>query len=66
MSINMLIEHSITCPYCSEQFSILVDGSEPDAEYVEDCQVCCQPMTVIVELDDDNVLQRMEVRRENE
>ncbi|MFT6914678.1 MAG: hypothetical protein ACJAWL_000974 [Motiliproteus sp.] len=66
MTINQLIEHSITCPYCSEGFAVLVDGSEPDQEYVEDCQVCCQPILISVYLDEEDMASlRLEVRREN-
>lgn len=67
MTINQLIEHPITCPYCSERISVLVDGSEPDQEYVEDCQVCCQPMLITVDPpEDDAAALRMQVRREND
>jgi cysteine-rich CPXCG protein len=34
----------ITCPYCGERFEALVDTSAGDADYVEDCPVCCRPI----------------------
>ena len=37
-------EISIICPYCGEPISVLVDTSIASQSYVEDCEVCCQPM----------------------
>ncbi len=40
----------VTCPCCGEENSISLDpGSGGAQEYVEDCQVCCQPWRVSVE-----------------
>ena len=44
---------TILCPYCGEQLEIAVDWSVRRQEYVEDCQVCCQPMVLHVLIDDD-------------
>jgi hypothetical protein len=34
----------VTCPYCGEGVDIALDpGSGARQEYVEDCEVCCQP-----------------------
>ena len=37
---------SVGCPHCGETFTLAVDASEGDAEYVVDCEVCCRPMTI--------------------
>ena len=42
----MLIEHRDQCPYCGETISLLVDCSDGDQSYIEDCQVCCRPIQV--------------------
>ena len=34
----------LTCPYCGEYFTMLVDCSAGDQDYVEDCVVCCRPI----------------------
>ncbi|MCG3147829.1 MAG: hypothetical protein PCFJNLEI_01270 [Verrucomicrobiae bacterium] len=39
---------AIECPHCGETFEIALDSSEPDAEFVIDCEICCRPMTVTV------------------
>ena len=43
---------SIECPYCGESFTTFVDVSPGDQSYIEDCQVCCRPMSVAVTLRD--------------
>ena len=43
----------IRCPYCGEQLEVAVDWSIRQQEYVEDCQVCCQPMILSVTIDED-------------
>lgn len=36
----------VTCPYCGETITLLLDLSVESQSYIEDCSVCCQPMTV--------------------
>ncbi len=47
-----LIDRKIGCPYCGETLSIVLDLSAGSQSYVEDCQVCCQPMQVSFSADD--------------
>lgn len=35
-----------TCPYCGEEITLLLDLSVESQTYIEDCSVCCQPMSV--------------------
>ena len=44
-------ETRISCPYCGESISVLVDDSVPEQCYVEDCQVCCRPIVLDVSVD---------------
>jgi hypothetical protein len=40
---------TVVCPYCGESVEITLDpGSGSVQEYVEDCQICCQPWQVNV------------------
>jgi hypothetical protein len=39
----------IQCPYCGEAIEVLVDCSIPSQEYIEDCSVCCRPISISVE-----------------
>lgn len=45
----------VDCPYCGETISLDIDCSQSEAEYVEDCQVCCRPMDVSVTVDEEGV-----------
>ena len=41
-----LVEQSFNCPYCGAPITVLLDPSVPAQTYVEDCEVCCNPMEV--------------------
>jgi len=43
-----MLEHFFECPYCFEEISMLVDPSVLKQEYVEDCEVCCNPILIQV------------------
>ena len=40
------IEHFFECPYCGEKISMVLDVSAGAQKYVEDCEVCCSPITI--------------------
>jgi len=47
-------EAVITCPYCGESIEIALDaGGGARQDYVEDCEVCCQPWHVSVQYQSD-------------
>jgi transcription elongation factor Elf1 len=39
-------EHFFQCPYCWEQISMLVDISQRQQTYIEDCEICCNPIQI--------------------
>jgi len=39
-------EHFFQCPYCWEEISMLFDNSISNQVYIEDCEVCCNPIEV--------------------
>ncbi len=45
----------IRCPYCGEPFDIQVDVAGAAEDYVEDCTVCCRPILLHVERDENGV-----------
>ena len=48
------LEALIVCPYCGESVELTLDpGSGPEQDYVEDCEICCQPWQVTVRYDDE-------------
>ena len=48
MELNQLSVKTIGCPYCGESINVLIDASELDQQYIEDCQVCCKPINFII------------------
>ena len=60
-----LEERPIICPYCGEAISLLVDCSITEHSYVEDCEVCCQPIEIQASVDADCQL-LLSVRRSDE
>jgi len=53
------------CPYCGEIISLLIDPSMQLQEYVEDCQVCCSPIVISIEVThNEDIL--INTRKENE
>lgn len=41
-------EYFFQCPYCWEQISMLVDTSQNHQSYIEDCEICCNPIQLTV------------------
>jgi hypothetical protein len=58
-------EQIISCPYCGEPISVLIDDSLPEQQYIEDCQVCCRPIMLDVSVDVDGDV-AVQARSENE
>lgn len=54
----------ISCPYCGERLEVLIDCSIDQQHYIEDCQVCCCPITLDVVVDGDDAY--VNVFHENE
>lgn len=48
IQMDLLKTVSIQCPYCGEAIEVMVDCSIPRQEYIEDCEVCCNPMVLSV------------------
>jgi transcription elongation factor Elf1 len=57
-----IVETRIRCPYCGQSMEVVLDLSGGSQSYVEDCQVCCQPMQICFDVDDDR-LQGLQVDR---
>lgn len=49
----MLDAVTIDCPYCGEPIEILLEPSEDSQRYIEECQVCCRPITISVTVDEE-------------
>ncbi|MCX2743192.1 CPXCG motif-containing cysteine-rich protein [Mangrovivirga sp. M17] len=40
------IEHKFYCPYCGEEISMILDITIVEQRYIEDCEVCCNPIEI--------------------
>ena len=54
---------TVQCPYCAEQYETQVDLTAGSFVYVEDCQVCCQPIELYVEVNDAGRLRSVNAQR---
>lgn len=50
------------CPYCAQQVSILIEELFGNQSYIEDCEVCCQPIQFTFEMEDGTLIS-FEVQR---
>jgi len=48
-------EHFFQCPYCWETISMLIDISQKKQSYIEDCEVCCHPIKLIISTENNNI-----------
>jgi hypothetical protein len=53
----------VHCPYCGEGFDTSADASAGPCNYVEDCQVCCQPIEMELRVDADGNFAELVPRR---
>jgi hypothetical protein len=51
------------CPYCGEPLETRVDLTGGGGSYIEDCQVCCRPIEIGIELTEKGALAGVKVSR---
>jgi hypothetical protein len=49
------MEYYFTCPYCWEEISMVLDASVRSQTYVEDGEVCCQPIEISYRMEEGEV-----------
>lgn len=55
-----MLEHFFQCPHCWQEISMMLDTSISQQLYIEDCEVCCNPIELKLTFQD-AVLQEFEV-----
>lgn len=50
-----MTEYQFNCPYCWQEITFLLDTSESKQAYIEDCEVCCNPISIRFEIEDGNI-----------
>jgi transcription elongation factor Elf1 len=48
-------EHFFQCPYCWEEISMLIDMSISNQSYIEDCEICCNPIQLTVRIQNSEI-----------
>jgi hypothetical protein len=51
------------CPWCGERLETRIDMTGGEHTCIEDCQVCCRPMEMTVELAENGALRALRVQR---
>jgi len=46
----------LQCPYCGEVYGSQVDLTDASRVYIEDCQVCCKPIEVTLDVHESGTL----------
>lgn len=60
----MMDEQRLRCPWCGERIAVLIDASAGSQDYVEDCPVCCRPISMHLMADDPDAAAWIDVERE--
>lgn len=60
----MLDSIFLNCPFCGERFEALADASEGEADYIEDCPVCCRPISLHLRTGDDGGFAGLDATRD--
>jgi transcription elongation factor Elf1 len=50
------MEHSFECPHCGEIISMVLDDSVKRQTYIEDCEVCCRPIEISYEIEEESLV----------
>mgnify|MGYP000276798558 FL=1 len=51
-----MIEHFFQCPYCWQEISMLLDKSVLSQSYIEDCEVCCNPIQITIAFENSELI----------
>ena len=50
---TQVVSYRFECPYCGVRIDVLIDPSDDQQSYIEDCQVCCRPIEFAIATDPD-------------
>ena len=48
-------EYFFQCPHYWEQISMLVDVSQRYQKYIEDCEICCNPIQISILIENQEI-----------
>ncbi|TXE12523.1 CPXCG motif-containing cysteine-rich protein [Algoriphagus aquimarinus] len=50
-----MLEHFFQCPYCLADITMLIYPSISSQQYIEDCEVCCNPIDIRVDIEEGEI-----------
>tara|TARA_B100000524_G_C23619849_1_gene359256 strand:- start:71 stop:253 length:183 start_codon:yes stop_codon:yes gene_type:complete len=50
-----MLEKYFNCPYCWQQQIKMIDPSVPDQNFIEDCEVCCNPIDFFISVKNNDI-----------
>ena len=51
-----MLEEYFDCPYCCENQLQMVDPSIKNQNFIEDCEVCCNPIDFQISIENNEVI----------
>lgn len=59
-------EIAAQCPYCGAPISFICEEYSGSQSYIEDCEVCCRPIMIAFEVDEEEGITSFRARRLND
>lgn len=53
----------LQCPWCGEPHGSMLDLTDASRSYIEDCQICCRPIEVQLEVSEGGALESVSTLR---
>jgi len=53
----------LQCPWCGEPYGSMLDLTDASRSYIEDCQICCRPIEVRLEVSERGELDNVSTSR---
>ena len=51
-----MLEYYFDCPHCWQNQLKIIDPSVREQSFIEDCEVCCNPLEFTIEIHDNNLI----------
>ncbi len=53
---TMQVSENIQCPFCGQNFELVIDTSVATQRFTTDCEICCRPFEVVAECEPGEIL----------
>ncbi len=50
-----MLEEYFNCPYCWQKQLKMVDPSIKEQNFIEDCEICCNPIDFVIYVDNNEI-----------